>query len=126
MSIKEIRKAALKTDNKSQKVLEHESKFTDEQLLLLNERVEFAIKNIYRLVKSKPSETHSWQYYIGNATWANEKLESYILLCNGKLLDMGYSEELVAVLSSFSEHGNPNAYCALENLTRHYVVFKEV
>lgn len=126
MSIKEIREAALKADNKTQKALDHKSKFTDEQLLLLSERVEFAIKNICRLVKSKPSETHSWQYYIGNATWANEKLESYILLCNGKLLDMGYSEELVAVLSSFSEHGNPNAYCAPEDLTRHYVVFKEV
>ena len=51
MSIKEIREAALKADNKTQKALDHKSKFTDEQLLLLSERVEFAINNICRLVK---------------------------------------------------------------------------
>lgn len=124
-TIKSIREAALKDRDERFKAIDHKANFTETQLNYLYDHVEDAVQEIFKKVKNDPYSKQYSEFYIGNATWKKSELNSYIHLCNVEIERLGYSEELEAELSKYSEHGNPNAYCAPEDLTRWFAVIKE-
>ncbi|MGY5394534.1 hypothetical protein [Acinetobacter sp. NigerLNRRAM0016] len=126
MSIKKIREAALiQKQCEISHSVDHKAKFTEQQLEKMGYFVVEAIEKICIAVKNDPSTKHSEQMYIANKNWSDSKTDSYITLCNEEIMHAGYQNELVAVLMTFDQRGNPNAYCAEENLIQHFVCIKE-
>lgn len=125
MTIKEIRAAALKAKDKNCKAIDHKTNFTEQQLAHASTEIDKAIAYICLAVGEKPNRKHTYRFFIGNKTWSIAKLENYIHLCNNLLIQRGYADEIEAKLTSFSNEGDPNAYCPANDLVRYFAEIKE-
>lgn len=119
MSIRDIRSKALGTN-------EIKLCLSNKDIEVIQSKADLAITKIKNMVKVNPNKKHHVDIYLGNSTFNSDLVDLYVEQYNKVLKQWGYSSELVAERSGWSNVGDPYYMGEPEEITGYEVRIKEI